>query len=211
MTTKTLFLVAIVVVIIAAAGLFFFTQPKNLSPNISPAIEEKKEIEPSETSIDYTDSSGFSFSYPDNVSISNAASDDSADLIDPNAYADLQLFSKDLNGSLNLKIADTKFKSLDDWRKANNISDKSTPTVKKLGNLEAQEVKTSDRLMLAALDQGVLFTIEIPLIEQEFWMKVYDKVLNGFSFAPPAAEVAQGGATNSSAGEVIFEGEEVIE
>jgi hypothetical protein len=210
--TKTLAVAAVCIVVLAAAGLYFFTKPKDLTPNISPAIQEKKKVEPSETFIEYTDPSGFTFSYPDNLSLSNAASDDSADLIDPDIYAELQLFSKDVSGSLNIKISDTKFKTLDEWLKEKNIPESNIPTEKKLGNLKALEVKTSDRLMLASLDQGVLFTVELPLIEQEFWNKVYDKVVSEFSFSSPqAASGTSIGTAAVSPDEIVFEGEEVVE
>lgn len=209
MNKTTIFLLVLVVAIVAVAGLFFFYSPQKRTlsnPKIDLTVKETK---PSETFIDYKDPSGFSFSYPDNLSISNTASETSADVADPNAYADLQLFSNDVSGSLNLKIADTKFKTLDEWLKANNIPASNTPIEKKLGNLKALEVKTTDRLMLASLDQGVLFTVELPLIEEDFWMKVYERLLTDFTFAPPA-EVAQE-APNFSGEEVIFEGEEVVE
>ena len=125
---------------------------------------------------------------------------------DDSTYADLQLFSKDVSGSLSLRITDTKLKTLDDWLKESSVS--SAPAQKQLGNLKALEVKTNDRLMLAAIDQGVLFSIEVPLIEQDFWMKVYDKVLTDFTFAAP--ETITAGVSDSS-GEVVFEGEEVVE
>lgn len=190
--------------------LFFLRQqdpPQDGEPDL---IETAKEIKPSETFIDYADPAGFSFSYPDNLSIENNASEDSSDLIDPNAYADLQLFSKDVSGSLSIKIADTKLKSLDEWLKANNIPETTIPAEKKLGDLKALEVKTNDRIMLASLDQGVLFTVDMPLLEPDFWTKVYDKVLADFAFAAPET-TNTASVSNASADEVIFEGEEVVE
>lgn len=167
----------------------------------------KKEIIPSETSIEYTDPTGFSFLYPDNLSVTNNLTSENPD---PDAYADLQIFSKDKSGSLSLRITDTKLASISGWLKENNISESNTPIEKKLGNLNALEVKTSDRLLLGALDQGILFTIELPLIEQPFWNEVYNKVLADFSFISP--EIANAGNTTQSSGdEVVFEGEEVVE
>lgn len=163
-----------------------------------------KKNTPSETLIEYTDPAGFSFSYPDNLSI------EKFDIEDPNVYTDLQLFSKDVNGSIKIKIEDTKFKSLDEWIKSNNSSASASPQEKKLGNLDAKEIKTNDRLLLGAIDQKVLFTIEVPLIEEQFWMKVYDKLISGFSFVTPQENSAAAGSdTNQS--DVIFEGEEVVE
>lgn len=155
---------------------------------------------PSETLIDYKDPSGFSFSYPDNLSITKNTQ------ADPNAYADLQLSSKDISGSLSLKIIDSKLTTLQQWAKLNTGTSKDV----KLGTLKALEIQTADRLLLGALDQGVLFTIEIPLIEQEFWTKVYSKLLVTFSFVTPEATNQQAGPSSTS-NDIIFEGEEVIE
>lgn len=197
-------LTVILASIIIGITIFFAWQKK---PPISLSNLPPQEIKPSETYIDYTDPSGFSFSYPDNLSISNIKAESEAD---SNAYADLQLFSKDKNGSLIIRIKDSELTTLDDWLKANNIPQTTTPVEKKLGGLKALEVKTGDRLMLAALDQGVLFTLESPLIEQDFWMKVYEKVLADFTFAAPVADSSQG-VSDSSADDVAFEGEEVVE
>lgn len=160
-------------------------------------LQENKQVMPSETVKEYQDEVGFSFSYPDNLSITkNEITDDST-------YSDIQISSKDVSGSLNLKITDSKFKSLDEWLESNKEASTDKPKEVKLGNIKAAELKTADRLLLAAVDQGILFTIEMPLIEQDFWTKVYNKVLANFSFVLPSA--SQGGD------DISFEGEEVIE
>lgn len=196
----------ILVVLILVVGIsFYLLKPKSNKIGLE-APTVAKEITPSETSIEYTDPAGFTFSYPDNLSITNNNSGENAD---PDAYADLQIFSRAKSGSLSLKIADTSLKTTEEWLKEMNISESNVPTSKKLGDLDAIEVKTSDRIMLAALDQGILFTVEMPLIEQQFWNPVYDKALTTFTFAQPEVVVAQG--STGSEGEVIFEGEEVVE
>ena len=204
MKKKTLLLIALVAGLIVWGVLISNQQKKLLSGPQSNSPATAEEIKPSNTFIDYTDPAGFSFSYPDNLSISKAETED------PDTYADLQLFSKDISGSLTIKITDSKITSLDDWLKANKIPSSNTPIEKKLGNLKALEVKTTDRLLLGALDQGVLFTIELPLIEQDFWMKVYNRLLPDFTFASPVANNSQG-ISNSSSEDVIFEAEEVVE
>lgn len=200
---KNLTIVLTVILISSIIGVvIYFVIPKNspLKPDLG-ILNIPKTIKPSETNIEYTDESGFSFSYPDNLSITKA------EIEDPNTYADLQLYSKEISGSLNLKIADSKLKSLDDWLRANKISSASASAQKKLGNLKALEIKTPDRLMLGSLDQGVLFTIEMPLIEQDFWDKVYERVLSNFTFVQPDLS----NAAPDSYSDVVFEGEEVVE
>lgn len=193
----------IVVLIIVGVLLSFRNQQGNslITPSLIQPFANGTVL-PSETFNEYSDESGFSFSYPDNISIEKKEVEDNS------TYANLQLNSKDVNGSLTLNISDTKITTLDEWVKKNTTS--LTPKETKLGNLKALEITLSDRLLLGALDQGVLFTIEMPLVEKDFWMKVYQGVLKDFSFAPPAQEAAQG-SSNTLGDDVAFEGEEVVE
>lgn len=204
MKRKTVLLLSVVVLLIVGIiwVLFFRQKTALLSPGLGqPAVSE---ITPSQTFKEYSDPVGFSFSYPDNLSITKA------EIEDQNTYADIQLSAKGVDGSINIKIADTKLKSVLEWIKTNTTDSSQKPTEVKWGNLKAQQVETSDRLLLGALDQGVLFTIEIPLIKKDFWFEVYNKILADFSFAPPDQTVsAAGGADFSDS--VSFEGEEVVE
>lgn len=190
----------VVLILTLAVGLviaiFVLNPSKQGASLVNPlTLQTPKKIFPSDTFLEYRDPSGFSFSYPDNLSI--AKNEASAD-----EYADLLLSSKDVSGSLTLRIADSKLTSLEQWSKLNT----GTSQEVKLGNLKALEIQTSDRLLLGALDQGILFTIEVPKLEEEFWMKVYNKILTNFSFIVP--EAAQG---STSSDDISFEGEEVVE
>lgn len=171
------------------------------SPSLSNQLElTAPNLSASKTLKIYEDPSGFSFSYPDNLSILNN------ELKDPSSYAELQLTAKGADNSLVLKIADSKLKSLDEWVKANKAETDTTKEAK-LGNLKAVEITSKEKVMLGALDQGILFNIEVPLgTNKDFWMDVYDKVLADFSFAPPA-QADQG----SSSDDVTFDGEEVVQ
>ncbi len=175
-------------------------QKSTLSNPLTAQFQKPKEAVPSETSKEYQDPSGFSFNYPDNLSIVKN------DLEDNSTYADLQLTSKDISGSLSIKIVDSRFKNLDDWLKLNQAAATQKPKEVTFGNLKALELKLSDRLLLGALDQGILFTIEMPLLEEKFWLKVYNKLLEGFTFALPETT-----AQDTGSSDVSFEGEEIVE
>lgn len=204
MKQKTLLLIIVLGLIVTGLVIFFIQLRSRVSGPQPQPLTLKEKARPSETLITYTDPAGFEFSYPDNLSISKA------EIEDPKIYTDLEIYSKDVSGSIKIKIADTKIATLSAWLKDNNIPDSNAPKETKLGNLKALEVKTNDRLMLGALDQGVLFTVEMPRVEEDFWMKVYDKVASGFTFVTPE-ETATSGTSDSSASDVQFEGEEVIE
>ncbi len=195
-------LVIIAIVAVVFIGIYVLTSKQ--SPLSSPSLNQitaPKKAAPSETFLEYEDPSGFTFSYPDNISITKS------DTEDESTYADLQLSSKEVNGSLSFKIVDSKFKTLDEWVKSTTTTPQ-IPKEAKLGNLKALEIKLSDRLLLGALDQGILFTIEVPAVEETFWQKVYQKLLTDFSFAAPQTASEDSG---SSSNEVIFEGEEIVE
>lgn len=195
------------VVILIVVGIWTLNsfQPEN---SLSTPIQNQQkavEITLSKTLKTHTDSAGFIFNYPDNLSLLNNQ------LKDDNTYAELQLTANGVNDSLVLKISDSKFKSLDEWVKKNNATE--TPKETKLGTLKALEVKVSNKLLLGALDQGIFFNIEIPLNEnKDFWMEVYNKVIADFSFVSPAQDTTdQQSTVNFSSDEVTFEGEEVVQ
>lgn len=171
-----------------------FKQKNSLQSPLSFKQKESAKPQVSETLKEYTDPSGFSLNYPDNLSIVKN------DIEDESTYADIQLTAKGVNGSLSLKISDSKFKTIDEWIKLNKDAAVEAPKEAELGNLKGMEIQTIDRLLLGALDNGIFFNIEVPLIEKDFWMTVYKKVLTGFSLTGPGY----------SSDDVVFE-EEVVE
>jgi len=196
---KTILLLILAVGLIIVVIQLFFRQQKNTLTTPNPKqIVNNIAVSPSKTSKTYSDPAGFSFNYPDNLSLTNNEAES------PTTYADIKLISKDVVGSLDLKISDTNFTKAEDWLGANNIS--QTPKEVKLGKLKAVEIITDNKLLLGAIDQGVLFTIEVSFEERgDFWKTVYNIVLTDFSFVQPES-TAQSGAS-----EIIFEGEEVVE
>lgn len=180
-------------------GIFLFKPAAQKTPGPLNLQNLQVKKQPSATSKEYSDPSGFSFSYPDNLSLNKNEAEDNA------TYADIQLSSKEVSGSISIKITDSKFKSLDEWLENQGITQK--PKEVKLGDLAAWEIQLNDRLILGALDQGILFNIEIPLVEKDFWLPVYNNILTDFSFALP--EITASGYTDSS--DIILEGEEIVE
>jgi len=201
---KTILLIVVAVGLIALVIYLIFS-PKRSSLNTSQTslLKTNQEITPSKTLKSYSDPSGFTFNYPDNLSLQNNESTSSA------AYADIQLTSKDVGGSLNLKISDTKFATVSAWAKS--VS-RQTPKEVSLGNLKALEVTSGDKVFLGAVDSGVLFNIEIPVGDKkDFWINVYSKVIQDFSFTPPQAASADEQSRSSAPDDVSFEGEEAVQ
>lgn len=202
-----LILIICIIVVIAVLG-FVLLKPENNNLKtgslLNPLTNQIKTTEPSKTLKEYQDPAGFSFEYSDNLSITNNEIEDNS------TYASLQLTSNDVSGNLSLTIVDSKYKTIEDWLKANKEATIGNPKEVKLGNLKAYEIKTNDRLLTAAIDQGILFTIEMPLVEEGFWTKVYNQISTSFSFGLPENTTSSTN-TGYSNSDITFEGEEVVE
>lgn len=201
MDKKTVWLLGAILGIIIL-GILILNPFKQKSAGSAPglSLQQAAEITPSKTLKTYTDPSGFSFNYPDNLSLLNN------ELKAADSYAELQLTASGVSGSLVLKITDSKLTSLDEWVKDKN-STAEAPKEMKLGSLKALQIKSNDKLLLGALDQGILFTIEIP--QEDFWKEVLNIVVADFSFIQPSSGEASAGDSGSS--DVTFDGEEVVE
>lgn len=206
MSKKTVLLLIIAIILVVLIIRTVFTGQKNYFNN--PRITEqepKTEIVLSKTLKTYTDPSGFAFSYPDNLSLINN------EITDPKLYADLKLTAKGALGSLALKITESKFNKIEDWVKTNQATASSIPKEASLGNLKALEITTNGKLLLGALDSGVLFNIDLEFGDKkDLWVNVYKKVLEDFSFVSPNKENAVQGGTDTS-DSVVFEEEETVE
>lgn len=186
---------------------WFFVRSLQKDSAVSPMPqgEVSTPLLPSKTLKAYESEAGFTFQYPDDVTVSAKDIDDSA------TYADVEISSTKASGKLTFKAVDTKLPSLASWLKENK-KDLSNAKDITLGDLAAKEIVSDGTIKSVALDQGVLFTIAVEGSEQEeFWKSVYETLLSTFAFVQ--AETLQGssGSSSGAGADVIFEGEEVIE
>lgn len=193
-----------IIVFLALGTGLFITSKRTSSPPSEKTGETEKVKLPSPTLKGYTDSSGFTLNYPDNLSLLNS------DTKDNNTYADIQLSAKDVLGKMHIRIIDSKYSSVSQFFQENASSSAKLKDVK-LGTLAASQIQAKDRVLLAALDKGVLFTVEVlPEAQEDYWANVYSTILTSFSFNPQSQSTAtSGGGDNSDA--VSFEGEETVE
>jgi len=150
---------------------------------------------------EYTDPSGFKFSYPENFTI------DAKDVSKDNTlYADITLSSPIENGQLTIKVADATKTFFDE-----SLKDKSTIETK-LADIEAFQYQDKNKLITTAYDQGVQFTFTTDLSqEKNYWFDVNKQIVGSFVFVKPQAPAETSGTQNESDGGIIFEGEETIQ
>lgn len=176
------------------------------SSQITTLPDEKKEL--SKTVKDYTDPSGFTFNYADNLSLEKKESTDSA------TYATIVLTENDMSGNITISVTDTKIKTTDDWLTQNKYaSNAATITQKQLGGLSATEVKTKEKIILIAIDKGILFSVEILFSGDEtFWAEAYATVVKSFTFVQPPAETSAGSTSDvASGGDDVSIEEDIVE
>ena len=168
--------IVIVVIIAVFGGLFFSLQNQKTSSSIIPtpqAISTQQAAPVSNAT--YTDDSGFSFLYPQNVTIAKQETKD------PLVYSDLKLTSPGLLQATEVKVVDTKFTTPQQWI-AQNAASLEVKDIT-LGKLSGKEVRSKDKIIAVAIDQGVLFTIESPKVHES----IYNTIVSSFTFTPQAA------------------------
>lgn len=207
MNKKIIIVVVILFVVGVIGGILFFNKPNE--PVVSSGEENSTPTvivikTPSETLKEYTDPSGFIFSYPDDLTFNIKK------ITDTSVYSSGELVSKDSNGSITFVVADSKIKSFAEWKKQ-NVATESAVKETTLGTLAANAVTSDKGITLLAFDQGVLFSFEIIFgNEKDYWTKAYNTIISSYAFSAPAASSNTSTSVSSDAGsdDVILESEE---
>lgn len=201
MDRKRIAIIVPLFVLLGLGGAYVYYQVKTTPTTFSP--EQEASFTPSESLNEYTDGSGFSFNYPDNVEVRRNENSDEA------VYAYLTLVFPQVDGGVTLTVADTKLLSIDEWVKQNAKGESKTQDIK-LSDISGREIITDEGLLTGVLDQGILFTIEVDFGDKkDFWQSVYETFTKTFAFSAPEKESDVSGLGAES--DVVFEDEEVIE
>ncbi|MBI3366033.1 hypothetical protein HY041_00190 [Candidatus Roizmanbacteria bacterium] len=186
------FIIFIIIISLAAGGIaFYIFQPKKTISPISLKPQENKTIvaflkQPSKTLKVYKDDSGFSFKYSEDLQVNKI------DTTDPAAYANLEITATQTKGNIKIEIADTKLKSVDDWFGESKLSSTTNKKEIKIGEIIGSQMQTENKILAAAINQNILFTIEVDLQNQKYWNDVYDTLLSSVNFVPqPSSNVSE--------------------
>lgn len=206
---KIILITIIIIIIVGGSIVFYLLQPKKtISPISKPQENQTIPVsleQPSRTLKVYTDDSGFSFKYPDDVQVSTK------DINDTITYADLELTSNQTKGSILIKIADTKLKSVDDWFKESKLISAMTNKKEiKISDITGSQVQVDNKLLAAVLNQDILFTIEVDSQNQKYWLNVYGTILSSFNFVPQKTNDTATQSLDDSNSDAVLE-EDTIE
>lgn len=172
------------------------------SQNYGTGVTEKI---PSSILKEYSDPSGFTFSFPDNINVQRKEND--------SLYSDLILSTNEVNGNITFTVSDSKYDSLENW-KDDNLENLTGLLINELelGSLSGISFNNKDKITLIAIDQGIEFKMVVDYKDhKKFWESVYKSMRDSFSFITPSASKSTNTNSEAPSEEVSFEGEEVIE
>lgn len=161
------------------------------------------EKQPSKSLKAYFDNAGFSFQYPNDVQVDNI------EIKDNITYSNLELTSNQTKGKVLIKVVDTQLKSVDDWFAKEGL--KGDIKEIKIGEISGGQLQMSDKVSAVAINQDILFTIEVDTQNQKYWQSVYDTILSSFNFVPQEESAqTQEPFLDDSLGDAVLE-EEIVE
>ena len=122
-------------------------------------------------------------------------------------YSSLELTSREAKGKILIKVTDTKLKSTDEWFAKEGL--KGSIKEIEVGEISGKEINMNNKIIAAALDQNILFTIEVDTQDGRYWQSVYNTILSSFSFVSQE-ESAQTQESLDDSNDAVLE-EEIIE
>lgn len=189
-------------IVIAVLAIFFIFQKKQapvVSPIQTPGITQEKKPE---NLITYKDTAGFSFNYPENLTVRDVSGDEQT------VYSSLELSSLQDEEKMIIKVSDTTFASVDAWLKSKEATGAGSTREITLSGMPGSQIQFTNprRLVTIAIDEGIMYFIESPLDEAGLWSKIHNDIISSFTIDQTQTSSPQVGGE-----EVIYEEEEVIE
>lgn len=177
---------------------------KNVQVTPSVVQEEKVEM------VTWNDPAGFSFQYPNNITIDKHDED-------TENYAHLELTDPKHPGRIIIWAKDTTYTDVSMWvTKDVTLKDAAVidttlggKPAKKI--ILAQSASSGKKLITGAIDEQILFTIEAePTGDDPYWQQTYGAISQSFVFVPVSGSDASAVGAVQDASPVVDE-EEVLE
>lgn len=203
LSKKFLIILVIILALVLGGGIFLYLRNKPAeelpsSKFVNPEVVREEQLEPEikEKLKEYVDEAGFSFNYPETLSVKEIANQDSQ------TYSALEIFSaKNPDEKLTIKVIDTANKDINDWVAKNRQADWQINEAV-LGQMNGKLVKSGTKIILAAIKEGIIFIIEAPNDSGGYWLKQINTIAQNFSLSLPTPK-SSGQSTQSDIEEII--------
>lgn len=162
------------------AGIFLWTKQSKPSPIVSVAAPTPVPIELAA----WTDPAGFTFDYPKDVSV-NPHEEDKEN------YAHVELTHKDHPGRVIVWMKDLPAPDLVTWVKKEKVFIGASVLDTTLGGKPAKKILITDpakKLVVGAIDNDVLVTVEGELTDEAYWSDIHQKVVGSLVFVSTGAK-----------------------
>lgn len=201
---KAIIVSVVIVVVTIIAAFYILNSKKTISPVSSNTNQTlvASERQPSKTLKEYSDDAGFTFQYPNDVQIGKIEIENSI------TYSNLEFTSNQIKGKILIKIADTKLESVDDWFTKQAV--KGNIKEIKIGGISGGELQMDNKILAAAINQSILFTIEVETQNQKYWQSVYETILTSFNFVSEKENTLTEAQSLDNLGDAVLE-EEIVE
>ncbi len=149
----------------------------------------------------YEDSSGFSFKYPPELTVSDQTPDD-------NKHYSLLYIKNQSGETTRIRVKDVAYSSSDQWSSTEKEVPAGTEASKSstLSGLKADYYETPVKLTTLAIAQNILYEIVSP--NTAYWQKVHQRVVESFTIGAALAGSQQ---SSSPADNTTYEAEEIVE
>lgn len=196
-------IVSVIIVVVTIIATFYILNSgkKPVSSNTNQALDTL-EKQPSKTLKEYSDNAGFSFQYPNDVQVDNI------EIKDNITYSNLKLTSNQTKGKILIKVVDTQLKSVDDWFAKEGL--KGDIKGIKIGEISGGQLQKGDKISAAAINQNILFTIEVDTQNQKYWQSVYGVILASFNFVAQEESTSTEEQSLDDSGDAVLE-EDIVE
>lgn len=197
--------IGIIVVVGAVGGSMYKNSQRPKSPPSQADMTTRSPIPSLGKIANYADPSGFVIKYPASYTLKNILSKDSTN------YTDVSIISPDQSVRITISIADTNYKSLEEFLKGLKTNP-SLISPSQLADMKAKELSFTTSLQTVAIDQGILFTISTETSDKKNEFKnIHKNIVSSFAFVSPTKAEQSPATNNSSTDDVQSDVEEVVE
>ncbi len=163
----------------------------------------------SESLLTWNDPAGFTFQYPQGLTVDKHDED-------TQNYAHIEFTHKDHQGNVIVWGKDTIAKDAAAWVKAEKRLSGGNTLDTTLGAVLAKKVLVATptaMVVTAAVSDQIAFSVEATLTDREFWSGIHDTIVRSFAFTPVGGEKAMSpnAGTGVSPAEEVVDEEEVVE
>ena len=196
-------IIALLIISLIFSGVIVWRFKKGsslINPATGPSVDSSSAIK-----LDFwEDAAGFSFSYPEDISIDPHEEDEEN-------YAHLELTLPGYEGRIVILVQETDYADIEVWQEEVEAEAQVLDT--ELGERPAKKVIYSDpqKMVTAVIDVDALVLVEMMPDEKGYWNEVYNQLLKSFVFIPLEGEEEAVSAPAQSGANIIEEAEEVIE